>query len=69
MPETEPSVSLLTGPTYSPSEAAKLIGVNSETVRRWIRRGDLAAVRVGVRLLRVTHAALERCIDRVAKAK
>jgi len=41
-----------------PSEAAKHLGVSPRTVQRWLRSGDLPAIRVGKRL-KVAASALE----------
>ena len=41
---------------WSIQEAADYLGVNRETVRRWIARGDLKAHRVGPRLVRIDPA-------------
>lgn len=40
-------------------EAADILGVSTKTVRRYIAAGDLAAFRVGSRLLRVQRADVE----------
>lgn len=40
-------------------DAAELLGVSTDTVRRRIADGSLAAYRVGPRLLRVDRAAVE----------
>ena len=42
---------------YSPQEVAKLIGMSVRTILRWIKAGELPAVRVG-RSLRVSDASL-----------
>jgi acetyl-CoA/propionyl-CoA carboxylase biotin carboxyl carrier protein len=42
-----------------PSEAARRLGVSPRTVQRWLRSGQLPAIRVGKRL-KVAAAALER---------
>lgn len=47
-------------------EAARLLGISDDTVRRMIRRHELDAVRVGRRLLRVRTESIERHIDRAA---
>lgn len=41
---------------WSIQEAADYLGVNRETIRRWIARGDLKAHRVGPRLVRIDPA-------------
>lgn len=40
-------------------EAAELLGVSTDTVRRRISDGSLTAYRIGPRLLRVDRAAVE----------
>ena len=40
-------------------EAAYLLSVHPNTVRRMIRRGELMAYRVGPRLIRITTTKLE----------
>lgn len=42
------------------TEAAQRCGVHYRTIRRWIANGDLNAVRVGPRLLKVDGADLDR---------
>ena len=44
-------------------EVAKICGVSSRSVRRWIDRDELPAVRIG-RLVRVTECDLQRFFDR-----
>ena len=43
----------------SPSEAALILGVHTETVRRYIRQGHLPAQHLGTRTLRVKRSDLE----------
>jgi excisionase family DNA binding protein len=44
---------------YTPAEAAKLCAVHPETVRRWIRSGDLPALSIG-RDWRISKVELAR---------
>lgn len=45
------------------SEAAKLIGVDNQTVRLWCREGHLRQVGPGRRLRYVTRESLERFLE------
>lgn len=45
------------------TEAAELLAVSPKTVRRYIAAGDLDAVRLGRRTIRVRVDALDRMID------
>lgn len=45
-------------PLISIDEAAAHLGVSAKTVRRMISRGDLKAVRIGPRLIRIDAASL-----------
>ena len=44
------------------AEVANLLRLNQQTVRNWIDRGDLPAVRIGPRRVRVRESDLERLI-------
>ncbi len=46
-------------------QAADLCGVDYRTIRRWVARGDLDAVRVGRKLLKVDAAAVEALMQPV----
>lgn len=46
--------------TYTPNEIATLCGVHPETVRRWIRGGQLAAVKLGGKEYRIAKVELAR---------
>lgn len=46
-------------------EAADRCGVHYRTIRRWVASGDLKAVRVGRRLLKVDAADLEALMQPV----
>lgn len=45
-------------PFYSSVEVAAILGISDETVRNWIHAGDLFAVHVGPRLIRIPLGAL-----------
>ena len=45
------------------AEVADLLKLNSQTVRNWIDRGELPAVRVGSRRVRVRQSDLDAFID------
>lgn len=44
---------------FSPEDAAKACGVHSETVRRWIRDGELKAAKIGHKWF-ISRTELER---------
>ncbi len=44
-------------------EAAEILAVSPKTVRRYIAAGDLDAVRLGRRTIRIKLASLDRLID------
>ena len=44
---------------YSPEEISRLLKLDPETIRRWIRRGELPAVKVA-RQWRVSAGELDR---------
>ena len=53
----------MTEQLFTTDEAAELLKVHPETVRNWIRRGDLVAIKIG-RQWRVKRADLERIAER-----
>lgn len=53
----------MTEQLFTTDEAAELLKVHPETVRNWIRRGDLVAIKVG-RHWRVKRVDLERIAER-----
>lgn len=53
----------LSGRLLSCREAAKLLDVSDDTVRRMIRAGELEGVRIGKRILRVFGESLDRCMQ------
>ena len=44
-------------------EAAEILAVSVKTVRRYIAAGDLEAVRLGRRTIRIETSSLDRLID------
>ena len=52
----------MTEQLFTTDEAAELLKVHPETVRNWIRRGALAAIRVG-RSWRIKRVDLERIAE------
>lgn len=44
---------------FSPEDAAKVCGVHAETVRRWIRDGEVKAAKIGHRWV-ISRVELER---------
>lgn len=51
------------------SEAADRCGVHYRTIRRWIAAGQLKAVRVGPRLLKVDAAQLDAMMQPLGGAR
>lgn len=45
------------------AEVAELLKLNPQTIRNWIDRGELRAVRVGERRVRVRQADLDRFLE------
>ena len=45
------------------AEAAEILGVSTKTVRRFIASGDLEAVRLARRTIRIKTESLDRFID------
>jgi excisionase family DNA binding protein len=56
-------------PNLSLGDVAQELGVNVRTVRRYIASGQLAAYRVGPRLLRVDRADLDAFVRRIPTEK
>lgn len=48
----------------SPEEAAELVGVHVDTVREWLRSGELPTHGKGSRVVRVRRDQLERFLER-----
>jgi excisionase family DNA binding protein len=49
-------------------EAAELIGVSQDALRRWVREGLIPARRVGKRMLRVNKSDLARLVTDVSSS-
>ena len=50
------------------AEVAELLKINQQTVRNWIDRGELPAVRAG-RRVRIRRSALDQVLTEVAAAR
>lgn len=46
----------------SPKEVATMLGVTTETVRRWCRHGTIRSKKVGEKLIRIEKDAVEQFI-------
>jgi excisionase family DNA binding protein len=58
-----PDVDLeLVSPFYTPAEVADLARVSSRTVLNWIKNGQLAAVRISDRTIRVPRRSILRLL-------
>jgi excisionase family DNA binding protein len=56
------------GQLWDVKQAAHVIGCSENTVRNMIRRGDLEAVRVGPRLIRLRAADVESALQPIEPA-
>jgi len=56
------------GQVYTPREIARMLKVSERTVRRWVRAGELPALRFG-RQLRIPPAAVENLGQPVTGAR
>lgn len=52
---------------YTTDEVAKLLQVDPESVRRYVRRGDLKAVKLGGKFIRIDKADLDKFIESLKK--
>lgn len=51
------------GELMTVSQAAAILGVNSFTIRRWIKNGKLEAMRIGEKLLKIQPESLAKFIE------
>lgn len=51
------------GELMTVSQAAAILGVNSFTIRRWIKNGKLEAMRIGEKLLKIKPESLAKFIE------
>lgn len=56
------------GQLYDVKQAAHIMGCHENTVRNMIRRGDLDAVRVGPRMVRVREKDVEASLNPIEPA-
>ena len=59
----------LTGRLLSCREAAKLLDISDDTIRRLIHSGELDGVRIGKRCLRVRGESLQSMLDTTEEVK
>jgi len=59
----------MSGPLLTARQVAELIGVSSETVLRWTRRGDLPAIRLPRGALRYREADIDAWLEARATSK
>lgn len=52
---------------YTTDEIAKLLQVDPETVRRYVRKGNLRAVKLGGKFIRIDKADLDIFIEELKK--
>lgn len=48
---------------YTTKEVAEMLKVHNESVRRWIRQGDLPAVKLGGKYIRISSNDLQEFIN------
>ncbi|GAB3854584.1 hypothetical protein GCM10028801_08950 [Nocardioides maradonensis] len=63
MPVTTTTQQTVVRRLVSLTEAAEILGLSVKTVRRYIAAGDLDAVRLGRRVIRIKAESLDRLID------
>jgi excisionase family DNA binding protein len=56
-------------PFLTKDEAAALLGVSPSTVRRWIKKGDLVATRIGAGIVRISPSDLRRFIAKTSEVE
>jgi len=57
-------VSESTEPEFlGPRDVARILDVDRRTVRRWIETGELAASRLGPKLIRIRRSELDRFVE------
>lgn len=54
-------------PWFRIGEAATLLGVHENTVRRWLERGYLSGLRTPTGGRRISHASLNDCLSNPTK--
>lgn len=52
---------------YTTEEVSKLLQVDPETVRRYVRQGDLKAVKLGGKFIRIDKTDLDKFIENLKK--
>ena len=54
---------------YTTDEVAKLLQIDPESVRRYVRRGTLRAVKLGGKFIRIDKVDLDRFIEQLKTSK
>lgn len=54
---------------YTPEQVAKILQVKTETVRRYVRSGELKAIKLGGKFIRIDNKDLEAFINEMRVKK
>ena len=47
----------------SPKEAAAMLGLSKQTIRKWCKEGRLESAKVGYKVIRISSASIERLME------
>ena len=47
----------------SPKEAAAMLGLSKQTIRKWCKSGQLESVKLGYNVIRISTASIERFME------
>lgn len=48
----------------SPQQAAEMLGVDRDTILRWLKAGKLAGAKLSPRIVRVSQASIDALLER-----